>query len=86
MIAFFCPLTGAVAYTYAYFGQGTGPILLDDVACSGSESRLINCRYDSNTYDCRHYKDAGVRCQGKKINMKKWQTVKIAGVKPLKFR
>lgn len=56
---------GAIAYSSAHFGQGTVPILLDDVACTGYESRLIDCRYDPFTYDCRHYEDAGVRCQGK---------------------
>jgi len=53
-----------VAFSSAYFGRGTGPILLDDVACTGYESRLTSCRYDSFTYDCQHYEDAGVRCQG----------------------
>ena len=57
--------SGAVAYTSAYFGRGTGPILLDDVACYGYESRLTSCRYDPFTYDCGHYEDAGVRCQGR---------------------
>ena len=53
--------TDAVAYT---FGQGsTLPVVLDDVSCSGTESRLIDCTYDSNTADCSHSDDAGVRCQ-----------------------
>ena len=53
---------GYIARTRAYFGQGTAPILLDDVACSGTESRLINCRYDSITSDCNHAEDAGATC------------------------
>ena len=53
---------GAVARTRAYFGQGTAPILLDDVSCSGTESRLVNCRYDSITSDCNHSEDAGATC------------------------
>ena len=54
---------GAVARINAYYGQGTAPILLDNVGCSGTESRLIDCTYDSNTTDCSHSDDAGARCQ-----------------------
>ena len=53
---------GYIARTGAYFGQGTAPILMDDVACTGTESRLINCRYDSSTSDCNHREDAGATC------------------------
>ena len=53
---------GATAYSNAYFGQGSGPILLDNVACSGSENALVNCSFDSHTGDCYHSDDAGVRC------------------------
>ena len=56
--------TDAVAYSRAYFGVGSGPIVLDDVRCTGSETALINCTYDRFTSDCGHYEDAGVRCQG----------------------
>ena len=54
----------AVAFRYSHFGSGTGKIYLDDVRCSGSESHLINCTYDSVTTDCSYNEDAGVRCQG----------------------
>ena len=54
---------GAVARGSAFFGQGTDPILLDDVACTGSETRLIDCTYAS-THNCAHSEDAGVTCQG----------------------
>ena len=53
---------GAIAYSNAYFGQGSGPILLDNLACSGLENTLVNCSYDSHTGDCYHSDDAGVRC------------------------
>ena len=58
---------GAVAYYNAYFGRGTGPILLDDLLCTGSEARLVDCTHDGiGNYDyCYrlHGEDAGVRCQ-----------------------
>ena len=55
---------GARAYSSAFFGQGNGSILLDDVACIGTEQKLTDCSYDPLTVDCSHGKDAGVRCDG----------------------
>ena len=52
----------ALAFTSAFFGSGSGSILLDNVACSGGESSLLDCTYDS-THDCVHSEDVGVRCQ-----------------------
>ena len=52
------------AYHGAYFGQGIGPIWLDDVQCTGSETHFINCTNRGiGTHDCRHIEDAGVNCQ-----------------------
>lgn len=66
-------LAGSTPFYNAYFGRGTGPILLDDLQCSGSETRIINCpRHISQgigTYDgCYngHGEDAGVRCVQRK--------------------
>ena len=53
---------GAVYYSSAYFGRGTGPIFLDNVECSGNESRLLSCSYGINTTDHTHNEDVGVRC------------------------
>jgi len=51
----------AVALLYAHFGQGSVPIVMDEVGCTGSESRLIDCNYDSR-HSCSHREDASVRC------------------------
>ena len=57
---------GSVAYrTATQFGQGTGPILISAVGCSGQESNLLDCPHQpfpSST--CTHYYDAGVKCEG----------------------
>ncbi|PVD22127.1 hypothetical protein C0Q70_17931 [Pomacea canaliculata] len=58
------PYTGAYAVTNARLGRGTGPILLDSVHCSGSETSLLQCYHDPwGRSDCSHYEDVGVVCQ-----------------------
>jgi hypothetical protein len=55
-------ISDATAHSNARFGQGTGSIFLDNVACTGEEDMLTSCAYDSNTADCFHSDDAGVTC------------------------
>ena len=54
----------AIAHSNSYFGRGTGSILLDQVACTGTETRLVNCPSNPlGVHDCSHSEDAGVTCQ-----------------------
>ena len=42
----------------------TGTIWLDDVKCSGSESRLISCLANIlGSHNCRHSEDVAIECR-----------------------
>ncbi|KAM9346054.1 uncharacterized protein ABDE67_012667 [Symphorus nematophorus] len=57
--------TALAAPQSAHFGEGTGQIWLDDVACSGSERSLAECQHNTfGTNNCGHGEDAGVVCSG----------------------
>lgn len=45
--------------------SGSGPIYLDNVGCTGSESSLLECTHNGiGVHNCRHTDDIGVKCQG----------------------
>ena len=52
----------SIAHSSAIFGQGTVPILMDDVQCVGNESKLVNCTFDPDASEDYHHEDAGVTC------------------------
>ena len=55
--------TGGTAMRNAIYGQGTHPIGLDEVGCTGNEEHLFACRANNwGDTDCSHSEDAGVRC------------------------
>ena len=47
----------------AHFGEGSGPILYDNMACNGTEARLADCSHlGIGIHDCTHGEDAAVVC------------------------
>ena len=56
-------MLGAQPQYNAYYGQGSGPVQLGYLQCTGSESQLVNCVHTSKP-SCGHYDDAGVQCAG----------------------
>ena len=47
----------------AHFGEGSGPIWMSTVECSGSESSLTECDHDGiGSHSCDHSNDVGVIC------------------------
>jgi hypothetical protein len=53
--------SGTASTISAFYGPGTGPIVLNLVACTGMERRLVDCPSGS-LGGCSHSADAGVRC------------------------
>ena len=65
--------SGARSFRNAFFGEGTGPIFLDVVSCTGNEETLLSCPHFQADKFCRHNKDAGVRCpapEGEQLHYK----------------
>ena len=65
---YLCSYPGSEAllgpYVSQNLGQGDGTIVLDEVACLGTETTLRDCS-SSSTHDCSHAEDAGVLCRYK---------------------
>ena len=56
-------LKGARAVSRSAYGVGEGPILFDDVECSGSEQMLVQCPHGGiSNHNCLPIDIAGVVC------------------------
>ena len=63
------------AHGRAYFGKGQGDIYIDNVQCNGSESHLEECpSSDVGDHDCSHSEDAGVSCQGMRLDINNYSS------------
>ena len=57
---------GKIAFLGGHFGQGSGPILIDEIGCNGQESSPFHCSHRGlGVSNCFHQHNASVRCIGK---------------------
>lgn len=57
----------ALASKGAFHGQSLSPQVAAGFACTGSESKLIDCSWEPAVSSCDYSKEAGVRCLGESI-------------------
>ena len=65
---------GARTLHGAQFDPGIGPIFLDKLVCSGSETTLLECRHFTplGLTTCEHSQDAVVKCFGMTLSVTVW--------------
>ena len=57
-------LEATSVHSSAHHGKGSGPILLDDLKCTGTEYNLWDCPHRGwSVENCNHNEDASVVCE-----------------------
>ena len=57
--------TGAEPRYGAFYGEGSNPIVVADLFCSGIERNLLSCQRNIfGITHCNDYEEAGVKCLG----------------------
>ena len=52
----------------AFFGQGSGSVLMTNISCNGTERHLFDCAFEiPEVEECTHAMDAGVICEGQNV-------------------
>ncbi|CAB1420554.1 unnamed protein product [Pleuronectes platessa] len=70
--------TAREALTKAQLGQGTGPIHMNSVQCTGRERSITECTYRPvPLYSCKHNQDVAIRCNVPNTGLQ--TTVRLAG-------